>query len=48
MHEDDNKRSIKEIECKKRRKNAWEIKCMKEIKMKCRGGYARNRGGAGI
>jgi len=38
MHEDDNKHNIKEMECKIKEKNAREIKCMKEIKIKCRGG----------
>jgi len=39
MHEDDNKYDIKETKCKreKKQKIVREIKCMKEIKIKCRG-----------
>ena len=28
MHGDDNKHNVKEMECKRKRKNAREIKCM--------------------
>jgi len=40
MHEDDNKHSIKEMECEKRKENKMheKIKCMKEIKDKMQRG----------